>query len=195
MKKSKLKKKSKRNISTKRTDTYSNSHSNYLSSNQFRNNIIQASELKKSLINNHEYLLNLLLSLDGVIQSPKYHPESDALFHTLQVFELAYKESIDPELWLAALFHDVGKSVDSKRHAEIGAEMLLDVLPNRIVWLIEHHLDLMTSPRKTQQRLANTQRLNDLVKLRAWDIAGRCVNASVCSPYKALNRIVTALTE
>src|SRR5579863_4903288 len=31
----------------------------------------------------------LLLPLENVKQSPKYHPEGDALYHSLQVFELA----------------------------------------------------------------------------------------------------------
>jgi hypothetical protein len=34
-------------------------------------------------------LLSLLEALDGVAQSPRYHPEGDALFHSLQVFDLA----------------------------------------------------------------------------------------------------------
>jgi UTP:GlnB (protein PII) uridylyltransferase len=143
----------------------------------------------------HEYLLNLLLSLDGITQSPKYHPESDTLFHSLQVFELAYRQSNDPELWLAALFHDVGKSVDSKRHANIGAEMISGFFPHRIVWLVEHHLDLMISSRKTQQRLANTQQLNDLVMLRAWDLGGRSLIANVRTPSEALDLIYSAIAK
>ncbi len=146
-----------------------------------------------SLEEHHEYLLNLLLDLDGVSQSPKYHPESDALYHTLQVFELAYNNSKDPELWLAALFHDVGKSVDSNLHAEIGAEMVNNLLSNRVIWLIEHHLDLIVSPRKTQQLLANTQQMQDLTKLREWDLAGRSTTAWVRSPDEALDRILSAL--
>lgn len=143
---------------------------------------------------NREYLLNLLLSLDGVVQSAKYHPESDALYHTLQVFELAYKQSNDPQLWLAALFHDVGKAVDSKEHAQIGADMVRDLLPDRVVWLIEHHLDLLISPRQTRQRLANSQQLTDLTQLRAWDLGGRSTTAEVRTPDDALNIITQHLT-
>ena len=163
--------------------------------NQFISKILSTSALKRSILEYKEYLLELLLSLDGVIQSPIYHPESDALFHTLQVFELAYQESNEPELLLAALFHDVGKAVDSKLHSEIGAEMVSVILTERVVWLIKHHLDLMISPRKTKRRLANTLQLRDLVKLRAWDIGGRSPIASVRSPNEALALIINALTE
>lgn len=186
-------KKSKRRTSLKHEELcfYSESFVNY--SNLSNTNQIHA--LKKSLFENSEYLLGLLTSLDGIVQSPKYHPESDALYHTLQVFEQAYQDSTDPELLLAALFHDVGKSIDSKRHAKIGAEMISDFFPYRVVWLVEHHLDLMVSPRKTQQRLANSLQLKDLVKLRAWDLGGRSPTANVCTPSEALDIIYSLVSK
>jgi hypothetical protein len=58
----------------------------------------------------HQDLLHLLLGLDGVRQDPRYHPEGDALFHSLQAFELARRETSDRALWAAALLHDVGKA-------------------------------------------------------------------------------------
>src|SRR3954471_1964849 len=55
----------------------------------------------------------LLAPLEGVKQNPRYHPEGDALYHSLQVFELARLErSYDEEFLLAALLHDVGKAID-----------------------------------------------------------------------------------
>ena len=46
----------------------------------------------------------LLEPLEGVKQSPKYHPEGDALYHSLQVFELAREaRPYDEEFLLAAL--------------------------------------------------------------------------------------------
>ncbi len=200
-------KNSKRSTLLKHSETYRYSENpchNPENSNNTQHvsvNSTAQADLKSSLIQNKAYLTDLLLSLDGVIQSPQYHPESDALFHSLQVFELAYLESKDPELWLAALFHDVGKAVDSKLHAEIGAEMVSGCLPDRVVWLIAHHLDLMMSPAKTQQRLSSTkklsdaQKLTDLVKLRAWDVSGRNPNASVGLPDEALELIITALPD
>ena len=41
-----------------------------------------------------------------------YHPEGDALYHSLQVFDLACEESpYDEDFLLAALLHDVGKAM------------------------------------------------------------------------------------
>src|SRR6185312_3268891 len=81
-------------------------------------------------------LFSLLLSLDGVEQSRRYHPEGDALYHSLQVFDLARRTSDDRVLWAAALFHDVGKAVDGPLHDEVGADLLEGLLCPRAVWLV-----------------------------------------------------------
>ena len=66
-------------------------------------------------------LLDLLLALDGIRQDPRWHPEGDALYHSLQTFDLSRRETADRELWTAALLHDVGKALGSeKTHAEVG---------------------------------------------------------------------------
>lgn len=45
-----------------------------------------------------------LLPLESVKQNPKYHPEGDALYHSLQVFHLARDaRPYDEEFLLAAL--------------------------------------------------------------------------------------------
>ena len=54
-------------------------------------------------------------------QNPKYHPEGDALYHSLQVFHLAREaRPYDEEFLLAALLHDVGKAIDPQDHCERG---------------------------------------------------------------------------
>jgi len=126
-------------------------------------------------------LLSLLQDLDGVRQSPRYHPEGDALFHSLQVFELAQRQSADRVMWAAALFHDVGKAIDGALHDEIGADLLEGLLPPRAVWLVRHHLDLLKDPRATRRRYRGTQALRDLELLRRWDVGGRDPNARVVS--------------
>ena len=67
----------------------------------------------------------LLLPLELVSQNPRYHPEGDALYHSLQVFDLARDEiPYDEEFLLAALLHDVGKGIDPYDHVTAGLEAL-----------------------------------------------------------------------
>jgi len=132
-------------------------------------------------------LLALLLALDGVPQSPRYHPEGDALFHSLQVFDLARRDTDDPALWAAALLHDVGKAEGGGSHDETGAEMLEGLVCQRIIWLVSHHLDLLRDPRLTRRRYRGTRELDDLTHLRRWDLGGRRPDALVLSPEMAVD--------
>ncbi len=140
------------------------------------------------LLKKHLYFL--LTSLDGVYQNPRYHPEGDALYHSLQVFQLAYKNCSDPELWAAALLHDIGKAESTSNHAQIGANELEGILSPRIVWLIRHHLHLLTAPKRTRSQLHNTPQLRDLELLRKWDLKGRSPLATVITPKDAINILI-----
>ena len=135
-------------------------------------------------------LHDLLLALDGVAQPARYHPEGDALFHSLQVFELARRESSDRVLWAAALLHDVGKAEDGRSHDCLGAELLEELVCPRIVWLVRHHLDLLREPRLTRRRLRGTSELHDLELLRRWDLGGRRPDATVLEPEDALELLL-----
>ena len=135
----------------------------------------------------NDELFSLLDALDGVQQSPKYHPEGDALYHSLQVFELAMNATEDRVLWAAALFHDVGKAIDGPLHDEVGADLLEGLLPERAVWLVRHHLDLLKDPRRTRRRWLGTPELLDLERLRKWDLGGRSPNARVMTIQNAFD--------
>jgi HD superfamily phosphodiesterase len=132
-------------------------------------------------------LLDLLRALSGVRQDLRYHPEGDALYHSLQVFDLARRDSNDPDLWAAALFHDVGKAHpdDDVAHDELGADLLEGLLSERVVWLVRHHLDLLRAPGRTRRRYARTTQLRDLERLRRYDLGGRNPNARVLTPEVA----------
>jgi predicted HD phosphohydrolase len=140
----------------------------------------------------NDELFSLLDALDGIQQSPQYHPEGDALFHSLQVFELARRQTDDPVLWAAALFHDVGKAVDGPFHDEVGADLLEGLLPARAVWLVRHHLDLLKDGRLTRRRYHGTAALRDLEQLRRWDLGGRRPNARVISLDDAFDLLLAA---
>jgi hypothetical protein len=120
-----------------------------------------------------------LVPLESVKQNPKYHPEGDVLFHSLQVFHLAREaRPYDEELLLAALLHDVGKAIDLSDHVAAGVDALRGSVTERTLWLIEHHMDLVQS---RERSLSNRQRreleasefLEDLRLLRELDDKGR----------------------
>lgn len=80
-----------------------------------------------------DYLIEILSDLEFIEESSKYHPEENVLVRSLQVFELAYHSTHDPELWAAALLHDIGKAIDRQEHAVCGADLLKGLLSPRIV--------------------------------------------------------------
>ncbi|MCB9670886.1 MAG: HD domain-containing protein [Alphaproteobacteria bacterium] len=130
----------------------------------------------------------MLDDLDGVEQDPVWHPEGDALFHSLQVWALARRASPDRELWAAALLHDVGKGLPGD-HDATGAALLRGFVPDRVVWLVAHHLDLLRQPRRTRRKLRGTRRLADLEHLRRWDVGGRDPHAYVVPVVEAVESL------
>jgi predicted HD phosphohydrolase len=89
-----------------------------------------------------DHYRRLLLPLAQVKLNPDYHPEADALTHTLQVFDLARHElPYDEEFLAAALLHDVGKAIDRKDHIGAGLAALDGYITPRTAWFIEHHTE------------------------------------------------------
>lgn len=121
----------------------------------------------------------LLAPLEQVKQNPKYHPEGDALYHSLQVFDLARAaRPYDEEFLLAALLHDVGKAIDPHDHVAAGVEALEGLITERTQWLIEHHMEAHeyragTLGHRAKRRLAECEWLEDLLLLSELDQAGR----------------------
>ena len=75
----------------------------------------------------------LLLPLENVKENPAYHAEGDALYHSLQVFELARRKNpYDEEFLLAALLHNVGKAIDPQDHVAAGIEALAGQVTPRV---------------------------------------------------------------
>lgn len=146
-------------------------------------------ELANSKAHIQSYLFSLLEELQYVEQSPRFHPEGDTLYHSIQVYQCAKLETDDPELLATALFHDVGKAIDYPKHAQAGSDAIDGLLSPRITWLIRHHLDLLKTPQKTRRLLAGTKQLMELEKLRRWDLAGRQPSAYVISSQQAIDQL------
>jgi hypothetical protein len=140
----------------------------------------------------HSVFRMLLLPLENVNQSPRYHPEGDALYHSLQVFELAReRRPYDEELLLAALLHDVGKGLDRSNHVEAGLAALEGLITERTRFLIENHMhahDYRTGELgyKMRRHLEASPDFEDLMLLREVDDAGRVSGAIVGTVDEAL---------
>ena len=137
----------------------------------------------------------LLLPLEDVMQSPDEHPEGDVLYHSLQVFELARQQlPYDEEFLLAALLHDVGKSIDRRNHVVAGLAALADTISPRTAWLIEHHVEALQLTGgslgvRLRRRLASSEDIDELILLAECDRRGRVAGADVSDVWDALRYI------
>ena len=122
---------------------------------------------------------SLLLPLENVKQNPRFHPEGDALFHSLQVFDLACDElPYDEEFLTAALLHDVGKAIDPYDHVAAGLQALQGLISDRTAWLIEHHMEAHklidhSIGARARRRLQAHESYRELVLLAECDRGGR----------------------
>lgn len=127
----------------------------------------------------YQLFYSLLLPLENVKQNPKYHPEGDALYHSLQVFDLACDAlPYDEEFLTAALLHDVGKGIDPYDHVMAGLEAVEGFVTERTSWLIEHHMEAHklndhSIGARARKRLQANESYQELVLLGECDRAGR----------------------
>lgn len=148
---------------------------------------------QSEVIDPYQIYRYLLLPLESVKQSPRYHPEGDALYHSLQVFELARDvRPYDEEFLLAALLHDVGKGLDPGDHVSAGLAALEGVITERTHFFIAHHMDAMALrekrlPLEQRRELEKSADFEDLLLLRDLDDAGRVPGVTVCTLDEALD--------
>jgi hypothetical protein len=134
----------------------------------------------------------LLAPLETVKQPPNRHPEGDALYHSLQVFELA-RETLpyDEEFQTAALLHDVGKAIDPRDHVNAALAALDGHITQRTAWLIEHHREATalrdgTLGIRARKRLEASEDFEDLMLLADCDRRGRVQGAQVADVEDAI---------
>ncbi len=127
-------------------------------------------------------LFDLLEKCKGVEQMDEHHPEGDVFVHSLQVLKWAFKESIDTDLILAAMLHDIGKVENSLGHDKIAVEMLTGLVSVKTLWLIENHMRIwylilgeMKRWKKVQD-LVHHPWLPEMILLARWDKMGRNPN-------------------
>jgi len=155
----------------------------------------QAVEQAEDKVDRFQVYYSLLLPLENVKQSPKYHPEGDALYHSLQVFDLACDRlPYDEEFLLAALLHDVGKGIDRYDHVYSGLEALEGFITVRTGWLIEHHMEAhklhdRTIGARARKRLQQNESYDELVILGECDRGGRQVGVQTTELEAALEYV------
>ncbi len=130
-------------------------------------------------VDRFELYRTLLSPLETVKQDPRWHPEGDALYHSLQVFERArHERPWDEEFLLAALLHDVGKAIDPADHTAAGLAALEGAVTERTRWLIEHHMVALayrdrSLGKEERNALERSELFEDLMLLRECDDRGR----------------------
>jgi len=146
-------------------------------------------------IDRYELFRMLLAPLEEVKQSPVHHPEGDALYHSLQVFELAREQApYDEEFLLAALLHDVGKAIDPADHVAAGVAALEGAITPRTQTLISRHMEAHawndgSLGHRARQRLRELDDFDDLMLLADLDKQGRRRGVDVCTIAEALGYI------
>jgi hypothetical protein len=121
----------------------------------------------------------LLVPLEGVKLNTTEHPEGDALYHSLQVFDLVRDRiPYDEELQLAGLLHEVGRAVDPRDPVKSTLESLEGHITERTVWLIEKMPEAAalrdgTLGARSRKRLEASADFDDLMLLDECDRLGR----------------------
>ena len=72
--------------------------------------------------------------------------------HSLQTATRAERAGADAEIVVAALLHDSGKSITSRDHGRVAAEMLAGSVRREVVWLVREHQDFTAKKLATGAR-------------------------------------------
>ncbi len=133
-------------------------------------------------------ILPEVAALEGVEQSPDYHPEGDVFVHTLGLLEQL--DHPTETLALGALLHDVAKPRCAQRadtritfhgHCELGAEMAVEICQRlrrsretweRVAFLVRDHLRLLSAPEMrlgTLKRFLAQDGIDELLNLARFD--------------------------
>ena len=121
----------------------------------------------------------LLGPLDKVRLNRTEHPEGDLLYHSLQVFHLAFEaRPWDEEFVIAALLHDVGFGIDPYDAVNATLVAVSPVVSERTLWFIQqlpvqHQKGEGTIGARARRRLDQHEDGEELRLLAECDLNGR----------------------
>ena len=131
-------------------------------------------------------LISYLKNLIHIKDDPEHHPEESTYHHVIQSFRIARKESDDRELWVAALFHDIGKLIESHGHENHSVDILIafGYKNEKVLWLIRNHMKIRwfltgkLARRGKVRDLLDNQWISELIHLRRCDGLARKVGTT-----------------
>jgi hypothetical protein len=139
-----------------------------------------------------EVLADLLDGLERVTLTGE-HPEGDAQYHALQLFDLVAREKPwDEELLTAALFHDVGRLSTGRDHLQQTLDLLKDVVTQRTLTLIVALNALDIDPQLSESGLATyveSDDIEDALLLARCDRRARQRGVAVSSIDEAIDTL------
>lgn len=130
----------------------------------------------------------LLEPLARVQLDPDYHPEGDALYHSLQVFELGRQAlPYDEEFLLACLLHEVGRAINPKHPVLSAIDALGTLITDRTRFLIEQRPVAANYLRTGEcpKSLRKSPDFDEALLLARCDRDGRVPGAQVCTLAEA----------
>jgi predicted HD phosphohydrolase len=93
--------------------------------------------LEEDLTHVPDRILGVLRSLEGLRQGFAI----DQLQHSLQTATRAERAGADPDMVIAALCHDMGKSISNANHPAIAAEIIRPWVSPEAAWVVQVHQD------------------------------------------------------
>jgi hypothetical protein len=153
---------------------------------------------------NHEHpdafaVFRMLLEPLARIQlNPRTHPEGDALYHSLQVFELGRQAlPYDEEFLLACLLHEIGRAINPRHPVLSAIDALGTLITDRTRFLIEQRpvaaIYLQTGD--CPKSLRKSPDFDDALLLARCDRDGRVAGATVCTLDEAIEYLDGLETE
>lgn len=134
----------------------------------------------------------LLESLASFQWDYEIHPEADALYHSLQVYQLGREvHPYDEEFLWACLLHDVGYVVDPRLPCEAALRILQGRVTQRIEFLIGNldHAHAYLQGTQLPKWLRREESVDELIDLARCDRDGRISGVSVPTLEEAIQEL------